>query len=225
MEIKQRFTKTSAEAEGKGEEEETSNLVIPNEVDIFRNDVASRPEETSLDEYEDVPVEQFGAALLRGMGWKEGQSLGGGKAEVGPLAAKNFVRREALLGLGAKAEDIPAADKKNRRSAYEFSETSLFVKKPKDDGSRGSSRNGTPDPSSTDDRRSERSSSRRVRSRSRSPHHRDSRRDERSHKRSKRDRSRSPDRSRRREHRDDDRGGRRRDDYRRDDSRRHESRR
>ncbi|KAM3579766.1 DNA primase large subunit Spp2 [Umbelopsis sp. WA50703] len=213
------------EAEGKGDEEEPSTLVIPNEIDIFRNDVASRPEETSLEEYEDVPVEQFGAALLRGMGWKEGQSLGGGKADVGPLAAKNFVRREALLGLGAKAEDIPAADKKNRRSAYEFSETNLFVKKPKDDGSRGSSRTGTPDPSSTDERRSERSSSRRARSRSRSPRHRDDRRDERSYKRSKRDRSRSTDRSRRRDYRDDDRGARRRDDYRRDDSRRHESRR
>jgi hypothetical protein len=69
------------EAQSNGEEEEqASTLVIPNELDVFRHDVQSRPEETKLEEYEEVPVEQFGAALLRGMGWKEGQSLGGGKA-------------------------------------------------------------------------------------------------------------------------------------------------
>lgn len=69
------------EAQTNGEEtEEPSNLVIPSDLDVFRHDVQSRPEETALEEYEDVPVEQFGAALLRGMGWKEGQSLGGGKA-------------------------------------------------------------------------------------------------------------------------------------------------
>jgi hypothetical protein len=72
---------TIVEAQGKGEEsDEASNLVIPNELDVFRQDVQNRPEETSLEEYEDIPVEQFGAALLRGMGWKEGQSLGRGKA-------------------------------------------------------------------------------------------------------------------------------------------------
>ena len=67
------------EANSDDEEEPSSNLVIPSELDVFRNDVQNRPEETSLEEYDQVPVEQFGAALLRGMGWKEGQALGGGK--------------------------------------------------------------------------------------------------------------------------------------------------
>ena len=31
-----------------------------------------RPEQSSLDDYEQVPIEQFGLALLRGMGWKDG---------------------------------------------------------------------------------------------------------------------------------------------------------
>lgn len=74
-----------------------------NEVRNFRDDVASRPEPATLADYDSVPVEDFGAALLRGMGWKDGQTLkskygstpGGGK----PPTAE---RRPALLGIGAK---------------------------------------------------------------------------------------------------------------------------
>lgn len=36
-------------------------------------------QQASLDDYERVPIEAFGAALLRGMGWKEGEALGSGK--------------------------------------------------------------------------------------------------------------------------------------------------
>jgi len=193
------------EAESNGEEP-ASALVIPNEMDVFRHDVRQRPDETTLEEYEEVPVEQFGAALLRGMGWKEGQSLGGGKSgRSEPLGAKNFVRREALLGLGAKPEDIPASERPNRRSAYEFSETNLFIRKDKD--SRRSSRSDTP----ADDKRS--------RDRSRSPRRYrsppgKSRREDRSPKRSKRDTSLSEERSRRDTSRSGDRS-RRRDERRR----------
>jgi hypothetical protein len=35
--------------------------------------------QASLEDYERVPIEAFGAALLRGMGWKEGEALGSGK--------------------------------------------------------------------------------------------------------------------------------------------------
>ncbi|KAI8575185.1 hypothetical protein K450DRAFT_262937 [Umbelopsis ramanniana AG] len=193
------------EANSDDEEEPTSNLVIPSELDVFRNDVQNRPEETSLEEYDQVPVEQFGAALLRGMGWKEGQALGGGKAGASePLAAKNFVRRDALLGLGAKPEDLPESDRQNRRNAYQFSDTTLVVPRLKE-SSRGSSRSSTP----ADDRRRARSrspSQRTSSSRPRSPPRHSRRREdsrERSSKRSRRDRSydsykRSKDDSRRR---------------------------
>ncbi|KAH8549313.1 DExH-box splicing factor binding site-domain-containing protein [Umbelopsis sp. PMI_123] len=202
------------EANSDEEEEPTSNLVIPSELDVFRHDVQNRPEETTLEEYDEVPVEQFGAALLRGMGWKEGQSLGGGKAGASePLAAKNFVRRDALLGLGAKPEDLPESDRQNRRRAYEFSDTNLLVPRLKE-SSRGSSRSSTP----VDDRRRHRTRSRSPsqrtsssRHRSRSPQtisgQRDSR--DRSPKRSRRERSRSNDRYRRSRD-DDDRDSRRR---------------
>ena len=71
-----------------------------NEEDAFRTDVASRPDSASLDEYAVVPVEEFGAALLRGMGWKEGDVVGKRKDQV--LKARIVERRPALLGIGAK---------------------------------------------------------------------------------------------------------------------------
>ncbi len=71
-----------------------------NEDDAFRSDVASRPESASLEDYAAVPVEEFGAALLRGMGWKEGDVVGKRKDQIAkPRVAE---RRPALLGIGAK---------------------------------------------------------------------------------------------------------------------------
>ena len=35
-------------------------------------DVSLRAEVSTMDDYENVPIEQFGMAMLRGMGWKEG---------------------------------------------------------------------------------------------------------------------------------------------------------
>lgn len=67
-------------------------------VEKYRYDVSLRPEEVSLnlkfasssarcldhlhiikstlEDYERVPIEQFGAALLRGMGWEKGKPVG-----------------------------------------------------------------------------------------------------------------------------------------------------
>lgn len=71
-----------------------------NEDDSFRSDVASRPDSASLDEYAAVPIEDFGAALLRGMGWKEGDAVG--KRKHQKVTARVVERRPALLGIGAK---------------------------------------------------------------------------------------------------------------------------
>lgn len=118
-----------------------------------------------------------------------------------PLAAKNFVRRDALLGLGAKPEDLPESDRQNRRNAYQFSDTNLLVPRLKE-SSRGSSRSNTP----ADDRRRSRPRSRSPpqssssRPRSRSPPRKSRRREDsrdRSPKRSRRERSRSYDRYKR----------------------------
>ncbi|KAL9129917.1 MAG: hypothetical protein Q9217_001765 [Psora testacea] len=71
-----------------------------NEDDRFKADIAARPDSADLDAYAAVPVEEFGAALLRGMGWKEGDAVGKRKSQVGK--ARVVERRPALLGIGAK---------------------------------------------------------------------------------------------------------------------------
>lgn len=109
--------------ESTGEVERRSDLVIEasksrqeeddeasgpyDESSSFRTDVKSRPESATLDQYNAIPVEEFGAALLRGMGWKDGQSIGRGN--YGPSAKGNKPneprappRRAGFLGIGAK---------------------------------------------------------------------------------------------------------------------------
>lgn len=59
------------------EDENAERMVIPaDETEAFREDVKTRPDEATMEDYERVPVEQFGAALLRGLGWKEGEGIG-----------------------------------------------------------------------------------------------------------------------------------------------------
>lgn len=38
-------------------------------------------EEPTLDDYENVPISDYGMAMLRGMGWKEGMSIGKNQKE------------------------------------------------------------------------------------------------------------------------------------------------
>jgi hypothetical protein len=97
-----------------GEEKKDSGLVIPNvattderfaprtEGDVFRADVDARPEAASLAEYTTVPVEDFGRALMRGMGWKEGMEIGRNKNVSIKEKGKKEERRAARLGIGAK---------------------------------------------------------------------------------------------------------------------------
>jgi hypothetical protein len=92
-----------------------SDLVIPqNELSVFRSDVSTRPESASLADYAAVPVEEFGAAMLRGMGWKEGEEYStrwknryAADGANGEKKVKREVeRRPALLGIGAKSEGV-----------------------------------------------------------------------------------------------------------------------
>jgi len=80
-------------------------LTIPaaTEDEVYKDDYTTAPDMATLEEYDKVPVEQFGAAMLRGMGWKEGMGIG---MNEGKKAAKDKVpeRRPALLGIGAKQE-------------------------------------------------------------------------------------------------------------------------
>lgn len=94
-------------ASSKQRDEEDEALGRYDETSSFRTDVAARPEPATLDQYNAIPVEEFGAALLRGMGWKDGQAIGRGNygsSLAAERANKPRVpeRRPGFLGIGAK---------------------------------------------------------------------------------------------------------------------------
>lgn len=87
--------------------------MIPGLMDVdgedakFKHDLGHRAEDLSARSkaYVDVPVAEFGAALLRGMGWKgpEGDGDGGGgSGGTGPDLSKDIEPRHHRLGLGAQ---------------------------------------------------------------------------------------------------------------------------
>ncbi|XP_061470264.1 G-patch domain and KOW motifs-containing protein [Rhineura floridana] len=62
-------------------------------------DVSLRPESSTEADYEEVPIEAYGLAMLKGMGWKAGEGIGRTfKQDVKPL--ENRLRPKGL-GLGA----------------------------------------------------------------------------------------------------------------------------
>lgn len=76
--------------------EETSNRVI--DIDLQSNQIIDHEfgAENTQKDYEDVPVDEFGAALLRGMGWK-------GPDKKNPSMHLSHRQRGAVLGIGAKS--------------------------------------------------------------------------------------------------------------------------
>jgi hypothetical protein len=75
------------------------------ETEDFKDDVASRPDSSTLEEYAAMPVEEFGMAMLRGMGQKRRAN-----GEVINLVStpdeeksRKLRKQEGFLGIGAKA--------------------------------------------------------------------------------------------------------------------------
>ncbi|KAK3737752.1 hypothetical protein QZH41_017215, partial [Actinostola sp. cb2023] len=76
-----------------------------------RLDIAMRPAESTFEDYESMPVSAFGTAMLRGMGWKKGEAIGGTvKGFCEPI---EFIQRSKGLGLGAERKNQP--NKKKRK--------------------------------------------------------------------------------------------------------------
>jgi hypothetical protein len=88
------------------------------DADSFQSELDCLPESAPVDRYKEIPVEEFGAALLRGMGWKDGDALGPNKN--GLATPVEFKRRPTSLGLGAEATDLDLTKatkrKKNKNS-------------------------------------------------------------------------------------------------------------
>lgn len=82
------------------------------ELQAFKEDLADLPEQATLDDYESMPIEDFGAAMLRGMGWEEGKPVGANAK--GMVAAVEFVPRPGRLGLGAQPAPAPPSSNPKR---------------------------------------------------------------------------------------------------------------
>ncbi|KAI9065321.1 hypothetical protein FKP32DRAFT_1674958 [Trametes sanguinea] len=170
------------------------------EDDAYKQDVEELPEPASLEDYERVPVSQFGAALLRGMGWKEGTAASKkGKGLVEPWLPQS---RPALLGIGAKEKEVFDDGSKKKGKARPERRYVPVIKKERsggdgESGREGSSRPRSPGPSRNGSRKPSRSPSPdRRRDRDRDG---DRRRDDRNrHRDDERDRDRDRYRERRR---------------------------
>src|ERR1700722_1023965 len=147
------------------------------EADAFHQDMLDLPDATTLDAYARVPVSQFGAALLRGMGWKEGTAASlTGRGPVEPYLPE---ARPALLGMGAKVREEDLGEGRGKRPNKKYVP---LIKREKEkgneddrgresrDGSGRSSRRRTPESrhgSTPSSRRTSRSPPRKDRDRDR----------------------------------------------------------
>ena len=103
------------------EKNPNDNLVIPanandygmvDEKALFEADLDSRPEVSSLEHYDNVPIDGFGMAMLRGMGFKANEGIGGfRKAKIDCIEP---VMRPKGLGLGASIPKAKKADSSNK---------------------------------------------------------------------------------------------------------------
>ena len=135
-------------------------IPAPSEDDAYRQDVQELPDSATLDDYERVPVAQFGAALLRGMGWKEGTAASRkGKGPVEPWLPQ---ARPALLGIGAKEKEVFDDGSKGKKKTFVDKRYIPVIKQERrEDSDRGSrsgsatsSRRRSPSPRRSSSRRS-----------------------------------------------------------------------
>ena len=193
-----------ASAAGEGDEGFAGRTtVIPvTEDEAFQQDIGELPESSTLDDYAGMPVSEFGAAMLRGMGWT---GEGKGKKNVQPWLPQS---RPALLGIGAKEKEVFDDGSKKKIFGKPDKKYIPVVKKERLADSSASSRNRTPSPSRhSGSRRGSRSPS--PRRKDKTPRDEDRRRDERKRDR---DSNRRKDRDRegeRRRYEDDERDKRR----------------
>ncbi|KAF9357360.1 hypothetical protein BGX26_003838 [Mortierella sp. AD094] len=117
--------------------EEARRLILQSQqnvddVEAFQKNLEELPDEATLDDYEKVPVEEFGAALLRGMGWN---------GDMKGSEAIEYNRRPALLGLGAKPKEPEPITKKYIKPGESRTPQAIKVPERNTTGRSGSSSN------------------------------------------------------------------------------------
>ncbi|XP_010542666.1 PREDICTED: protein MOS2 [Tarenaya hassleriana] len=90
-------SKNDPVSNGEAGEEKKSEPVEQVLLKSLREDLDRLPDDMAFEDYEDVPVEGFGAALLAGYGWKPGQGIGkNAKEDVKVKEYKKWANREGL---------------------------------------------------------------------------------------------------------------------------------
>lgn len=78
----------------------------------YKEDMEGLPEHRGMDEFNEIPVEGFGAALLAGYGWTEGKGIGRNN-KTGDTKVLEYDRRAGTQGLGYNPSE---ADPRKTRS-------------------------------------------------------------------------------------------------------------
>lgn len=79
---------------------------------ILREDLRKLADENDFDDFDDMPIEGFGRALLAGYGWKEGQGIGRNGKTKEDVKSVEYTRRTGKEGLGFTGE-IPVPHSKH----------------------------------------------------------------------------------------------------------------
>ena len=111
--------------ENNEDERKNDNLTIRvgqnDEEAMFKEDVESRAVESTLDDYDSIPVQGFGMGMLRGMGFKKDEGVGGFKKAV--VNCIEAAVRPKGLGLGAavpKKSEVKSQNTNDKREDLEL---------------------------------------------------------------------------------------------------------
>ncbi|CAL1387249.1 unnamed protein product [Linum trigynum] len=91
------------------EKSSTENMLL----EKLKYDLHHLPDDEGFKEFEDVPVEGFGAALLAGYGWTEGRGIG--KNAKGDVEVKQYFKRTDKQGLGFMSNESEMSSDKNKQ--------------------------------------------------------------------------------------------------------------
>ena len=97
------LSRDAEEADANAEDDRSVPILMQNRLDKADKDELG--DVSTLDEYDNMPVEFFGKAMLRGMGWKPG--VGVGKTNKKVVHPVEFISRSRGRGLGADAANLP----------------------------------------------------------------------------------------------------------------------
>lgn len=88
---------------GKHDSDNVHNSVDAILLKKLRTDLDRLPDDEGFDQFEEVPVEGFGEALLAGYGWRQGMGIGRNAKE--DVKVVEYKRRTAKEGLGFMSDD------------------------------------------------------------------------------------------------------------------------